>query len=66
MSWQAKRDDAVRAAIATGFFLLGASVVLGTFVEAGPARLFLAVSAPVTALLAGVYAYRSALEGGDR
>lgn len=64
MSWQ--RDDAVRAGISTGFGLLGASIVIGAQMETGPALLLLALSAPLTALLAGVYAYRSALYGGDR
>ncbi len=62
MTWEQKRD-AARVGIATTCGLLGASIVLGAQVETG---LLLAVSAPVTALLAGVYAYRSALYGGGR
>ena len=66
MSWQERQDDATRAGIAVGFFLFGASVVAGVLVEGGPARLVLALSAPVTAVLAGVCAYRSARDGGSR
>jgi hypothetical protein len=57
-------DDTIRAGIATSFFLLGASIVLGVLAEAGPARLVLGVSAPVLAALAGVYVGRSARNGG--
>ncbi|MEU8347855.1 hypothetical protein AB0C74_39675 [Spirillospora sp. NPDC048832] len=63
--WQQKRD-AVRVGIATAFFLFGASVVLGVLMDAESlSALVLGLTAPTTAALAGVYAYRSAL-GGDR
>lgn len=58
--------SAAHAGIATGFFLFGGSIVLGALVGDGPAGLFLAVVGPLTALLAGVYAFRSALYGGGR
>jgi hypothetical protein len=46
--------DAFRAGVATGFVLLGASIVVGTMAT-GPARLVLALSAPLLAV--GVAAY---------
>lgn len=70
MSWHEDRDiavDAVRAGIAVAFFLFGASVVAGLLLDAGsPARLVLALSAPVTAALAGVVTCRSARGRGGR
>jgi hypothetical protein len=61
--------DATRAGIATGFVVLGASIALGALVgaEAGSlARLVLALSAPVAAVLVGVVTGRTARERGDR
>lgn len=68
MSWQEGEitGDALRAGIMAGFFLFGASVVAGVLVQDGPARLVLALSAPVTSLLVGVYTARSARIGGGR
>jgi len=65
--WHENHDDATRAGIAAGFFVLGASIVIGTLTEAGAlARLVRALSAPVAAVLVGVVTGGTARRGGHR
>jgi hypothetical protein len=60
-------DDAYRAGIAAGSFLLGAWLAVLALTEPGLLALPLALSGPVTAPLAGVRAYQQALTcKGDR
>lgn len=61
MSWQEDRRNAGRAGIAVAFFLFGASIVIGAQMDADslPA-LVLGLTAPVTAVLAGVVTGRTA------
>ncbi|MFB4320708.1 hypothetical protein [Actinomadura sp. 21ATH] len=65
-----REEDAGRAAIAVGFFLLGAWCVVAAVAEGQdvplPLRVVLALSGPTLAALAGVHAYLAARKEGGR
>lgn len=65
--WHENHDAATRAGIAVAFALFGASIVLGVLMDAESlsARL-LGLTAPVTAVLAGVVTARTARRRGGR
>lgn len=65
MSAQRDRENAVRAGLSSGFFVLGASIVAVPMFEAGAlVRLVLGLSAVAVAVLVGVVAYRGARRRG--
>ncbi|WP_242911534.1 hypothetical protein [Actinomadura terrae] len=59
-------SDALRAGIATTFFLLGTAVITGVVMAPGLGRLVLVLLVLVAAPLAGLYVWRSARSGGAR
>lgn len=59
-------EDALRAGIVTGFFLLGANLAAGALAGNGVTLLLLTLQGPVVSALVGLHAYRAALRGGAR